>query len=84
MKAGSSFGSEISIDTVVLLTRTKLYVATYNDDAEKLLDVVICSLDDIAKIEASNFFNKRMDCLMIFIRYMMLQEKNKQKLGTLE
>ncbi|PAV65221.1 hypothetical protein WR25_20741 isoform A [Diploscapter pachys] len=39
-KTGSSFGAEISIDTVVLLTRTKLYVAAYNDDAEKLLDVV--------------------------------------------
>ncbi|VDL71465.1 unnamed protein product [Nippostrongylus brasiliensis] len=38
-------------DTVVLLTRTKLYVAVYDDDFEKFEEVKIVPLDDVASIE---------------------------------
>ncbi|KAK6056700.1 hypothetical protein COOONC_05788 [Cooperia oncophora] len=38
-------------DTVLLLTRNKLYVAIYDDDFEKLEDVKIVPLDDVTSIE---------------------------------
>ncbi|KIH53788.1 hypothetical protein ANCDUO_16072 [Ancylostoma duodenale] len=40
-----------AIDTILLLTRTKLYVAVYDDDFEKLTDVRIVPLDDVTSLE---------------------------------
>ncbi|ETN86291.1 hypothetical protein NECAME_16418 [Necator americanus] len=40
-----------AIDTILLLTRTKLYVAVYDDELEKLADVRIVPLDDITSLE---------------------------------
>ncbi|EPB69765.1 hypothetical protein ANCCEY_11137 [Ancylostoma ceylanicum] len=40
-----------AIDTILLLTRTKLYVAVYDDDFEKLTDVKIVPLDDVTSLE---------------------------------
>ncbi|VDM56615.1 unnamed protein product [Angiostrongylus costaricensis] len=40
-----------TIDTILILTRTKIYVAVYDDDFEKLIAVSILPLDDISSIE---------------------------------
>ncbi|KAJ1373346.1 hypothetical protein KIN20_035721 [Parelaphostrongylus tenuis] len=40
-----------TIDTISILTRTKMYVAVYDDDFEKLTSVNILPLDDITSIE---------------------------------
>ncbi|CAJ0596175.1 unnamed protein product [Cylicocyclus nassatus] len=43
--------SSDAADAIVLLTRTKLYIAVYDDDVERLADVKIVPLEDIKSIE---------------------------------
>ncbi|CAJ0571375.1 unnamed protein product, partial [Mesorhabditis spiculigera] len=38
-------------DTILMLTRASLYVATYDEDSEKVLDLKILPLDDISRVE---------------------------------
>ncbi|KAK5986388.1 Phosphatidylinositide phosphatase SAC2 [Trichostrongylus colubriformis] len=47
----SSQQSADAIDTILLLTRNKLYIAVYDDDFEKLEEVRIVPLDDVTSLE---------------------------------
>uniref|UniRef100_A0A1I7UZT1 SAC domain-containing protein n=1 Tax=Caenorhabditis tropicalis TaxID=1561998 RepID=A0A1I7UZT1_9PELO len=46
--------SSDEIDTVVILTRTNLYIVTYEIDGEKMTDVQIVALEDINSIQVGS------------------------------
>ncbi|CAI5438424.1 unnamed protein product [Caenorhabditis angaria] len=51
------------IDTIVILTRSKLYIASYEIDGEKMNDVRIISLDDIINIQIGIYGSRQ--CLKL-------------------
>uniref|UniRef100_A0A8R1DEZ9 SAC domain-containing protein n=1 Tax=Caenorhabditis japonica TaxID=281687 RepID=A0A8R1DEZ9_CAEJA len=51
--------SSDEIDTVVILTRTNLYIVTYEIDGEKMVDVQIIALEDITSIQVGSSGNSR-------------------------
>ncbi|EGT35223.1 hypothetical protein CAEBREN_12651 [Caenorhabditis brenneri] len=51
--------SSDEIDTVVILTRSSLYIVTYEIDGEKMTDVQIVALEDINSIQVGSSGNNR-------------------------
>lgn len=51
--------SSDEIDTVVILTRSNLYIVTYEIDGEKMTDVQIVALEDINSIQVGSSGNNR-------------------------
>lgn len=51
--------SSDEIDTVVILTRSNIYIVTYEIDGEKMTDVQIVGLDDINTIQVGSSGNNR-------------------------
>ncbi|CBX53341.1 SAC domain-containing protein [Caenorhabditis elegans] len=55
----NAFQSSDEIDTVVILTRSNLYIVTYEIDGEKMTDVQIVALEDINTIQTGTSGNNR-------------------------
>ena len=54
-----------SVDSILLLTRKCLHVATYDDDSEKLVDVRMVPLMELEKLELGQYSRSSPVCLRI-------------------